>query len=78
MVPNVPLENINGVPIVILKGTLDLIADLQDVQWVEDQLGENIVESLTYDYGHMSFMVAKDMSYMDDVLRLMAEYPQLQ
>ena len=60
----------------------DLLSDISDQRWTRDQIlnGEPIKESNTlvyyneWDYGHYSFMVAKDMSYLDHVKQLLKTF----
>jgi hypothetical protein len=56
-------------PISLHSGTLDPLADPEDVKWLLTQL-KNVVFHKEYNLGHMSFTIATDMSYFDDVLKL--------
>jgi len=72
--PLVNLKAISGVPIALLIGNTDLLGDPEDNQWLRQQLGSNVVSYKTYDYGHITFFIGKDMSYLDDVRSLLREY----
>lgn len=50
-------------PIAILSGLQDQVANTKDVQWTYDQLKNNVVFFRTYNMGHDSFAIAKDMSW---------------
>ena len=59
-------------PIAVFSGELDLLADPTDVKWLRQQLSHTIVFSKEYPFlGHLSFVVAEDMSYyLDDMIPL--------
>jgi len=45
------------------------------VKWTVEQLGKNVVFNHEYYLGHMSFAIAKDMSWFDvDVLAILNHY----
>ena len=72
--PNVPLENFN-LPTAIFSGSLDKMADPADVAWLEEQIKDHIVFQGEYELGHLSFAMAKDMSYFTgDVVTQMSLY----
>jgi homoserine acetyltransferase len=73
--PAVDLKAIHGVPIVIIGGTEDLLVSVKDLEWVIEQLEENVVFYGEYNLGHLSFMVANDMSYFSvDVMSYIKLY----
>jgi pimeloyl-ACP methyl ester carboxylesterase len=73
--PDYNLRGINGVPIALFGGSTDLLVSKTDVDWLNDQLGEAPVWYKQYPLGHMSFAIAKDMSwYKQDVLNLINQY----
>ena len=68
--PNPPeynLTRITGIPIGIFYGQTDEISDPRDVQWLIDQLGDNVVYTKSYEFGHISFQTALNMSYLNDL-----------
>ena len=67
--PDVPLENIKKMPIALFVGTADELATTQDSKWTISKLGEGIDgdEDLSK-VGHMTFLMAKDMGYFQDVM----------
>jgi hypothetical protein len=51
------------------------MVSLSDVRWTQNQLSETTVFYNEYQLGHMSFMIAKDMSYFSkDVLAILGDY----
>ena len=73
--PSYNLGGINGVPIAIFGGNSDLLVSVTDVDWLNEQLGETPVWYKQYPLGHMSFAIAKDMSWFKiDVLNLINKY----
>lgn len=50
-------------PIAILAGQQDLLADAKDVAWTHEQLKAKTIFFHEYYLGHMSFAIAKDMSW---------------
>ena len=50
-------------PIAMFKGRSDLLADPQDVDWVHEKLAKTVVFFKEYDLGHLSFLIADDMSF---------------
>lgn len=71
--PEVPLENIN-VPIARFTGNTDCLGNLEDNKWLTPHLGNNLVFDKIYDYGHLTFFIAKDMGYMNDVFSVLQNY----
>jgi len=62
-------------------GVNDELASYKDSVWLHEELqngyGNNpkpVVYYKEYDAGHYTFIVGKDMSYMDDVVELLAKY----
>ena len=54
-------------------GTSDHLADPKDNQWLKTQV-KNLVHYKEYDMGHMTFLLAKDMSYFDTVKDILRNY----
>lgn len=55
-------------------GTSDRLADTVDAQWLRGELESNVKHYGEYPLGHLSFMLAEDMSYFDDVLKLIKDF----
>lgn len=76
--PIVPLVEKYKVPTALLSGSMDHLADPKDVAQLAIDLGSNLVFNHQYDFDHMSFVVAKDMTYMpQDVIPLLKKYNPL-
>ena len=59
----------------MLGGTLDLLADEKDVDWTYGQLKDTVIYYKQYYLGHMSFLMAKDMSFFTkDVMAILNHY----
>ena len=72
--PDVPLSDYN-MPTILVAGTLDKLATLSNVAWLKDQISDKVVLYKEYPLGHMSFALAKDMSWFtDDIAPMIAEY----
>jgi lysosomal acid lipase/cholesteryl ester hydrolase len=62
--PAIALNNIKGkVPIAMFVGTHDGLADPYDNQWAHGQMGSAVIFYHEYTLSHLSFMVARDMSF---------------
>lgn len=55
-----------------------MLATPEDNHWLNDQIKDNVVFYGNYDLGHQSFLIAKDMSYFDDVIKVIKEQLNLQ
>lgn len=74
--PEINLQAISKVPIAMFVGTADELATVDDNRWAKPQL-KTLVHYKEYPLGHLSFMVAKDMSYFNDVMTLVKKYNPL-
>lgn len=72
--PLIDLSKISGVPIALMVGTTDLLGDLKDNEWLKEQLGSNVRYFNTYEAGHITFFIGKDVSYLNDVVDVLGEY----
>lgn len=72
--PDFPLQNIK-VPVAKMTGQSDELGDLEDNQWLSDQLRNVLVLDKVYNYGHLTFFIGKEMSYLPDVHNLLQKYP---
>lgn len=76
--PELPLRNADGkVPVGLFVGDGDELADVTDVEWIPTQLPTSVKFHKVYHYGHLSFMVGKDMQYMYDLKDLIDTYQPL-
>jgi hypothetical protein len=78
--PDIKLENMpKNIPIALLVGKQDTLADKIDVDRLAAELGDQVIMHREYDnFDHFSFSFGKDMSWTQDVLELIkvAERPQ--
>jgi hypothetical protein len=64
-----------AIPTGLFSGTMDNLANAVDVKNLNELLGKNSVAWNVYDFDHLSFAVAKDMSYwVNDALPLFQKY----
>ena len=62
-------------PLALVGGKYDKLADVQDVEWLKEQLGDTAVFYQTYELGHESFAIAKDMTWFTkDVMAVLNKY----
>lgn len=60
----------------LLSGDVDELGDQTDVAWLEDESQSGLRNDLVvmkqeYHYGHNSFMMASNMSYVQDIIKVM-------
>lgn len=76
--PEVDLTKITGkVPLAMFVGTADDLGDTTDARWARDQIqkgGDAIKLYKEVPAGHSTFMIGKDMSYVDDLLNVVKQY----
>jgi pimeloyl-ACP methyl ester carboxylesterase len=69
------LRNINEFPIIIVNGKLDRLSNPKDVEWLVEELGENVVYKRIYDdMGHASFMMSNEIKWFYDIIDIMDLY----
>lgn len=69
-----PVENIN-VPVAIFNGSLDDVVLQPDVDYLIEQLGDNLVYHKVVEADHWTFTMAKDMSwYQNDLVKVLQTY----
>lgn len=66
--PEYDLKKIKDAKVLLITGSKDLLATPQDSQWLNEQLGNNVVHFEEYELGHMSFLLAYDMKFFHDVV----------
>lgn len=59
----IPIHKIKDVPIMMVAGKNDILADLEDAKWTRDEIGDAVIEFLEIDGGHETFIVGKDMTW---------------
>ena len=68
------ISQIDGVPIALFVADTDKFASLKDSRWLRDKLKSVLVFYKEYQASHTSFQLGNDMSYFEQVLRLISEY----
>ena len=69
--PNVPVYNIKKMPIALFVGEADKLATVDDNAWLMGALGIGVKEDDNIPgEGHMTFLMGKDQSYLNEVLSL--------
>jgi len=74
--PEIDLKPVPGVPIAMFVGEEDDLADVTDARWLRNQTDSEVVhyEEMPK-MGHISFLIAKDMTYFSDrVISLLNKY----
>ena len=70
--PEIDLKTISSVPIAMFAGIQDKIVGIEDNRWVKSQLNTlHLYKEIDFD--HLSFLLADDMSYFDDVIAVIME-----
>ena len=73
--PAIDISKIKDVPIALMVGKYDKLVPINDSRWIKDNLDSSVLKFYQeYDYGHMTFIVGKEASYLDDVQKLLNEY----
>lgn len=71
--PTINLNQVTGaVPIAMFVGTADNFGDTTDCRWARDQV--NPVFYSEFPAGHASFMIGKNMTYVDDLISQLNKY----
>jgi len=71
--PEIDVGKISHVPIAMFVGKQDPLANPTDTQWARDQIKTTIHYEEINNFDHGSFMLGKDMSFMDTVLKVVAQ-----
>ena len=61
-------------PIAMYVGIQDYFVDVSDNRKIKAQLGENLISYQELEFDHNSFILANDMSYFQDVLKVLEKY----
>jgi len=71
-VPAIDLKKIRDVPIALISGTKDHLSTVEDTRWALSQMINHVVFYKEYNLGHLSYFIAKDMSYFStDVMAIL-------
>jgi hypothetical protein len=71
-----PVYNLTDikVPVALFVGKYDALVDANPIFWLSVQLKDVLVWKKDYNYGHLGYFVAKNMSYMDDIDSLLQKH----
>lgn len=73
--PAIDFSTIKDVPIAVFAGKYDLFQPVEDIRKVKDQLAKNVLKYYgEYDYGHITFLIGKDMHYLDKMQKVIKEH----
>jgi hypothetical protein len=73
--PLIPIKSITKVPMALFVGKDDELADTEDAEWADNEMVKSIIFYHEYVLGHLSFMVAKEMSYFTvDAMAIINKY----
>jgi pimeloyl-ACP methyl ester carboxylesterase len=73
--PLIDISKIRDIPIAIMVGKYDKISPPKDGEWIKSQLSSDDVKLYkVYDYGHLSFLMGKDMNYVQDIDQILKLY----
>jgi len=61
--PNIPLNDIDGVPVALFVGDSDELATVEDNEKLYKEIYDTVVHYKVYRLGHLSFLAGRDMSY---------------
>ena len=73
--PAIDLKKVRDVPIALIAGSKDHLSTVEDTRWALKQMTSHVVFYKEYNLGHLSYFIAKDMSYFsNDVMELIKKY----
>lgn len=58
-------------------GTKDKFTNLEDARWARDTMVKSVKFYKEYNLGHVSYAVANDMSYMEDVIAMLDKHSSI-
>jgi hypothetical protein len=71
------LGKIKNIPLAFFSGDFDVLANPKDVGWLNQELKSEIVFSKNYPIDHLSFVVGKDMTHMNNAIEVLNKYSSL-
>ena len=70
--PEYDLSKIKDIPIMLIGGENDKLSTREDIRWLINELKENVIYyKIIEKMGHLSFMVGKDFTWFDDILKIL-------
>jgi len=74
----IPIDTISKVPVAMFQGKADKLADPEDAEWARDTIGADVFHYQEIEGGHMTFFIAKDMTWFtQDVMSILRDYQPL-
>jgi hypothetical protein len=70
-VPDIPLDQIQ-VPVALITASRDSFSITSNTEWLADNI-PTLVESISYPFDHMSFLVSNDHSPISELIRIIEE-----
>jgi hypothetical protein len=62
----------------MIAGSLDHLSTVEDTRWASTKLDKVLIHYQEYELGHLSYFIAKDMTYFTrDVMNLLDRYHPL-
>ena len=58
----------------MVAGTDDELSDIDDVKWLKEIISEKVVHYTEIEAGQATFMVGLDMTYLEDLVKLLDDY----
>ena len=69
--PIFDLSKIKDAKTIMIVGEYDLLSSEKDNEWLQDELGDNVIFYNTYPLGHTSFLISEDMTYIKDTIEVL-------
>lgn len=70
----IQLTNITQMPVGLFIGEYDKLGTPEINAWLAPQLGNLVHNQIYADMGHGSFLIGKNMSYVDNLINLVKQY----
>ena len=72
--PEYDFSKIKDIPIILIGGEKDKLSTRGDIKWLLNELNENVIYAkIVENMGHLSFMIGKDFTWFNDVLKIIME-----
>ena len=72
--PEIDITGISNVPVAMFVGLQDPFSDVVDAKWAYDSIPSSVHFQTIENCDHSSYLMGKDMSFMEDVKELLAKY----
>ena len=69
--PEYDFSKIKDLPIILIGGENDKLSTREDIKWLVNELNENVIYAkIVENMGHLSFLIGKDFTWFNDVLKI--------